>query len=85
MIKLNNTRCWLSGGRLHILSMPDISSEASNVLFCASLLLAPGFCFAGEGFTGDENNPVISSRPFSSSLPCGRVTPVRLRSISGNS
>ena len=59
--------------------MPDISSEASNVQFCASMALAPGFCFTGDVFAGEENNPVISSRPFSSNLAGGRVTPVRLK------
>jgi hypothetical protein len=60
--------CWLFGGLMHILSMPDISSEASDVLFCSSLPLVLVFCFACDGFTGDENNPVISSSPFSSNL-----------------
>lgn len=63
----------------HILSMPDISSDASNVLFCTSLLFAPGFCFNGDGFAGDENIPVISSSPFSSSRPRGSVIPLRLK------
>ena len=64
----------------HILSMPTISADASHALL--SLTTSSAFPFPsrlkGDGLRGDEKRPVISSIPFSSSRPCGRVTPVRL-------
>jgi hypothetical protein len=61
---------------LYILSMPTISSEAFDVLDVATV--APPLGLMGDSFRGDEKMPVISSSPFSSTRPCGRVTPVRL-------
>lgn len=61
---------------LHVLSIPIISSEVFDVLDAAPA--APALDLTGDGFRGDEKMPVISSSPFSSMRPCGRVTPVRL-------
>lgn len=63
---------------LHILSMPIIASETSNILFSLMPLRSFTWRLRGDGFWGDENKPDISSRPFSSRRPCGTVIPVRL-------
>lgn len=64
---------------VHILSMPIIASETSNILVSLMPFMPFAGRLTGDGLCGEENRPDISSSPFSSRRPCGTVIPVRLR------